>query len=739
MSKSMFNITKRSIEWGGKTLTLESGKIARQADGAVLATYGETQILATATGAKQDNPGQDFFPLTVHYLEKFYASGRIPGGFFKREARPTEFETLTSRLIDRPIRPMFHEDYSRETNVICQLLSHDKETQPDILALVAASAALTISGIPFLGPIAGARVGYKDGEYLLNPTYEEIKESDLDLIVAGTNSSVLMVESQANQLTEEVMLGALNFGHEQMQAVINLIIDFAEECANEPWDIASHDYSDLKAKLKKAAEKDLQKAYAIREKQDRVAAIKAAKDKALESLGIEDEAELNVAKGLLKKVEAEIVRGDIIKNQKRIDGRDPQTVRPIECEVGLINKTHGSALFTRGETQGLCLTTLGTGQDEQIIDAVVGESKENFLLHYNFPSYSVGEVGRMGPPGRREIGHGKLAWRALAAVLPTKEEFPYTIRLVSEITESNGSSSMATVCGGSMSMMNAGVPLKAPVAGIAMGLIKEDKNFVVLSDIMGDEDHLGDMDFKVAGTDKGITSLQMDIKINGITFEIMEVALNQAKDGRMHILGEMAKAITESGELNVNAPRILTIKIDKEKIGAVIGPAGKVIKDIVEKSGAKVDIEEQPDCGLVKIASNDGDAMAIAEKMVRSIVAVAEVGKVYHGPVAKIMDFGAFVTFMGANDGLVHISEINNDRVEDVNDVLEEGQEVYVKLVGLDRGKYKLSMRVVNQETGEDLDPDNAEFPPREEKPRGDRGDRGSDRGRRDDRRKRRA
>lgn len=724
---SMFNETKKSIEWGGKTLTLETGKIARQADGAVLVTYGDTQLLAAVTAAKKDNPGQDFFPLSVHYQEKYYAAGRLPGGFFKREARPSEFETLTSRLIDRPIRPMFDDNFMRETQVVITLLSHDLETQPDIPAMVAASAALSISGIPFLEPIAGTRVGFKDGEYTLNPTYEETEEEDLDLIVAGTNSSVLMVESEAQQLSEEVMLGALKFGHESMQPVIELIEEFKAECGKDRWEIEAVDNSELKGKLADALGDSLSKAYAIVDKQERTQAVKAAKEAAIESLGIEDEAELVTAGGLLKKLEAEIVRGDIIKNQKRIDGRTPDKVRQIECEVGLLNKAHGSALFTRGETQGLLVTTLGTGQDEQIVDVVKGESKEHFLLHYNFPPYSVGEAGRMGPPGRREIGHGKLAYRALRPLMPSKEEFPYTIRVVSEITESNGSSSMATVCGGSMSMMNAGVPLKAPVAGIAMGLIKEEDDFVVLSDIMGDEDHLGDMDFKVAGSADGITSLQMDIKINGITLEIMETALNQAKDGRIHILGEMAKAITESGGLNENAPRILSIDIDKDKIGAVIGPSGKVIKEIVATSGAKVDIEEEADKGVVKIASNDQEAMDIAEKMVRDIMAVPEVGTVYHGKVANIMDFGAFVTFLGQTDGLVHISEIANERVENVTDYLSEGDEVYVKLVGLDRGKFKLSMRVVDQENGEDLDPENEEFPPREDK--GDRGDRKGGRG----------
>jgi polyribonucleotide nucleotidyltransferase len=733
VAKLKFDITKKTINWGGKPLTIESGRIARQADGCVLVTYGDTQVLAAVVGAKADNPAQDFFPLTVHYQERFYAAGRVPGGFFKREARPTDYETLTSRLIDRPLRPMFHPDYQRETNVICTVVSHDGENQGDIIAMIAASAALTISGMPFMGPIAGARVGYKDGEYTLNPTYDELQESDLDLVLAGTASSVLMVESEAQQLSEEIMLGAVEYGHKEMQAVINLIIDFAENCAKEPWEIASPDHSELKEKLRKALGKDLSKAYAIKEKQDRVAAVKAAKDAALEKVGVADD-EQNIAKGLLKKLEAEIVRGDILKNQTRIDGRDPQTVRPIECEIDILRRTHGSALFTRGETQALVVTTLGTGQDEQMIDAVTGESKEHFLLHYNFPPYSVGEVGRMGAPGRREIGHGKLGYRALRPLLPSKADFPYTIRVVSEITESNGSSSMATVCGGSMSMMNAGVPLKAPAAGIAMGLIKEGDDFVVLSDIMGDEDHLGDMDFKVAGTQEGITALQMDIKINGITFEIMKVALEQAKAGRLHILNEMSGTITGGGELNQNAPRIVSIKIDKDKIGAVIGPAGKVIKEIVATSGAKVDIEEMEDHGLVKIASSDPEAIAIAEKMVRDITAVAEVGKVYQGPIAKIMDFGAFVTFMGATDGLVHISEINDDRVESVTDVLEEGQTVYVKLVGTERGKYKLSMRVVNQETGEDLDPENAKFPERDEKPRGDRG---GDRGRRDDRKKR--
>jgi polyribonucleotide nucleotidyltransferase len=731
----MFNITKKSIQWGGKTLTLETGKIARQADGAVLVTYGDTQVLCTVVAAKEDKPGQDFFPLSVHYQSKYYAAGRMPGGFFKREAKPSEFDTLTSRLIDRPIRPMFHEDFLRETQVVCSLLSHDLENNPDIAAMIGASAALTISGVPFLGPIAGARVGYQAGEYVLNPTYEEVEAGELDLVVAGTRTSVLMVESEAKELSEEIMLGAVNFGHKAMQEVIDLIISFAETSAKEPWEITAPDHSELKKKLAAIASDKIRAAYKIQGKQERYNTLKGLKSLAVTELAIEDETEKQVAASLLKKLEADVVRGDILNLKTRIDGRSPTKIRPIVGEVGLLPRTHGSALFTRGETQALVIATLGTGQDEQVIDVVEGESKQRFLLHYNFPSFSGGVVGRMSPPGRREIGHGKLALRALTALIPTKEQFPYTIRLVSEITESNGSSSMATVCGGSMALMDAGVPMARPVAGIAMGLIKEGDKYVVLSDIMGDEDHLGDMDFKVAGTQNGITALQMDIKINGITSEIMQVALSQAQEGRLHILGEMNKAInTSRDDLNANAPRIVAINIPKDKIGELIGPGGKNIKALVEKSGAKIDIEEDVanNVGIVRIASNNPESIAIAKAYVDGLAMVAEVGKIYKGPIAKIADFGAFVTFMGSTDGLVHISEIQQGRVETMADSgLTEGQEVYVKLLGVDRGKYKLTMKVVNQDTGEDLDPENTHtFKPREDK--GERGDR------RDDRRERR-
>ncbi len=735
-NENFFNITKKSIEWGGRTLTLETGRIARQADGAVLVTYGESQVLCTVVGAKADKPGQDFFPLSVHYMEKYYASGRMPGGFFKRESKPSENEVLTSRLIDRPIRPMFHEDYQRETQIVCTLLSHDLVNNPDIAALIGASAALTISGIPFLGPIAAARVGYANGEYVLNPVPEELAEGQLDLIVAGTQSSVLMVESEAKELSEEIMLGAVTYGHKEMQAVINMIIEFAEAAAKDAWDITAPDHSELKGKIKKASSESLKSAYQIREKQARTNAIKEAKKAAIESLGELEEGQEAIANGLFKKVEAEIVRSEIIEKRPRIDGRDNKTIRPILAETSILHKTHGSALFTRGETQSIVVVTLGTSQDEQTIDTVEGESSQAFMLHYNFPPFSVGEAGRIGAPGRREIGHGKLAWRALNAVLPSKEEFPYTIRLVSEITESNGSSSMATVCGSSLAMMDAGVPLTRPVAGIAMGLIKEGEKYAVLSDIMGDEDHLGDMDFKVAGTEAGITALQMDIKINGITTEIMDVALNQAKEGRIHILSEMAKALTSAREdLNANAPRITQIKIPTDKIREVIGTGGKVIREICEVSGAKVDIEDD---GTIKIASNDSEASAIALKMIQDIVVEPEVGTIYKGKVATIVDFGAFVTFIGKNDGLVHISEIKQERLETMADSgLEPGQEVYVKLLGTDRGKFKLSMKVVNQDTGEDLDPNNEHGLKQQERSSERRNDRGSDRGR--DRRPRRA
>ena len=733
----MFNITKKSIEWGGKTLTLETGKLARQADGAVLVSYGETQVLCTIVAAKEDKPGQDFFPLSVHYQSKYYAAGRMPGGFFKREAKPSEYDTLTSRLIDRPIRPMFHPDFLRETQVVLSLLSHDLENQPDIVAMIGASAALTISGVPFMGPIAGARVGRINGEFVLNPTYAELEESELDLVVAGTATSVLMVESEAKELSEATMLEAVEFGHNELKKVIKFIIDFAEKSAKDAWEVNAPDHSELKKKLANVAADKIRAAYKLQGKQERYNTLKGIKGEAIAALEITDATETQVAAGLLKKLEADVVRGDILNLKTRIDGRTPEKIRPIVGEAGILPRTHGSALFTRGETQALVVTTLGTGQDEQVIDVVEGESKQRFLLHYNFPSFSVGEVGRMAPPGRREIGHGKLALRALNAMIPSKEAFPYTIRLVSEITESNGSSSMATVCGGSMALMDAGVPIARPVAGIAMGLIKEGDKYVVLSDIMGDEDHLGDMDFKVAGTRDGITALQMDIKINGITTEIMQVALKQAQEGRIHILGEMAKAIdTSRSDLNSNAPRIIAINIPKDKIGELIGPGGKNIKALVEKSGAKIDIEEDAaqGIGIVRIASNDPESIRIAREYVEGMSIVPEPGKIYKGPIAKITDFGAFVTFVGSVDGLVHISEIENRRFETMADTgLTEGQQVYVKLLGVDRGKFKLSMKVVDQATGEDLDPEGTHgFKPREGGERSDRGERrGGDRDRR--------
>ena len=706
----MFNISKKSIKWGEETLTLETGKVARQADGSVIATYGETSVMANVTFAKQQKEGQDFFPLTVHYNEKYYAAGKIPGGFFKREARPTEKETLTSRLIDRPIRPLFVDGFKNEVLVICTVLSHDLVNDPDIVAMIAASAALTISGAPFMGPIAGCRVGFEDGEYILNPELEDMAmlrnnpEQRLDLVVAGTKDAVMMVESEAYELTEEEMLGAVTFAHEQIQPVIDLIIDLAEDSANEPFEFAPPDYSDLYKAVSKAGEKAMQKAYSITDKQERVAAVSEAKEAIKEKLSEEQLEDANLGSAL-KKLESTVLRSDVVKNKKRIDGRALDKVRAIDCEVGMLPRTHGSALFTRGETQGLVVTTLGTGDDEQMIDALEGTYRSNFLLHYNFPPYSVGEVGRFGPPGRREIGHGKLAWRALQAVLPAATDFPYTIRLVSEITESNGSSSMATVCGSSLSMMDAGVPLKAPVAGVAMGLVlEEDGDFAILTDILGDEDHLGDMDFKVAGTENGITSLQMDIKVAGITPDIMKQALAQAKEGRLHILGEMGKSLTEAGEFSVHAPRIETMQVPQDKIREVIGSGGKVIREIVETSGAKVDINDD---GTVKIASPNGEAIKIAYDMIHAIVAEPEEGQIYDGKVVKIVDFGAFVNFFGKRDGLVHVSQIENRRLNHPSDVLKEGQDVKVKLLGFDdRGKVRLSMKVVDQETGEEIAPE---------------------------------
>ncbi|KFG92079.1 Polyribonucleotide nucleotidyltransferase [Sphingobium herbicidovorans NBRC 16415] len=725
----MFDVKKVSIELGGKTLTLETGRIARQADAAVLATYGETVVLCAVTAAKSVKEGQDFFPLTVHYQEKYSAAGRIPGGFFKRERGATEKETLTSRLIDRPIRPLFPEGFYNEINVIAQVLSFDGESEPDIVAMIAASAALTLSGVPFMGPIGAARVGYKDGEYQLNPSMDEVKEGELDLVVAATGNAVMMVESEAKELSEDVMLGAVLFAHEASKKVVDAIIQLAEKAAKDPWEVAKgDDVEDLKKKLKKLIGKDIAAAYKLTDKSARSNAINAARDKAKAWFAEEGLDAQSVMAGIkvTKKLESEIVRGAIIKDGKRIDGRTTTQIRPIEAMVGFLPRTHGSALFTRGETQAICTTTLGTKDAEQMIDGLNGVYYENFMLHYNFPPYSVGEVGRFGAPGRREVGHGKLAWRALHPVLPSKDEFPYTIRVLSDITESNGSSSMATVCGGSLSMMDAGVPLKRPVSGIAMGLILDGKDFAVLSDILGDEDHLGDMDFKVAGTEAGITTMQMDIKVAGITQEIFEVALRQAKEGRAHILGEMNKALSSTRtELSAHAPRIETIQIDKSKIREVIGTGGKVIREIVAETGAKVDIDDE---GLIKISSSDPAQIEAARKWILGITQEAEVGKIYDGKVVNIVDFGAFVNFMGGKDGLVHVSEMKNERVEKPTDVVSEGQEVKVKVLEIDpRGKVRLSMRVVDQETGEELEDTRPAREPRE--PRGDRGDRG-DRGR---------
>ena len=701
----MFTISREEIDWGGRPLILETGRIARQADGAVLATYGDTIVLATVVAARSPKAGIDFFPLTVNYQEKSYAAGKIPGGYFKREGRPSEKETLVSRLIDRPIRPLFVKGFKNETQVIATVLSHDLENDSDIVAMVAVSAALTISGVPFLGPIGAARVGFADGEYILNPTLEEMKESNLDLVVAGTGDAVLMVESQASELSEEVMLGAVMHGHREFQPVINAIISLAEKCAKEPREVPENNDDELKEKVSGIARGDLEAAYQEADKSARQEKIAAAKDKVMADLLPEDaDADTAIAlSGAFKGLESDIVRGGILDTEKRIDGRGLADVRPIVSEVGVLPRAHGSALFTRGETQALVVATLGTGDDEQLVDALEGTYKENFMLHYNFPPYSVGETGRVGFTGRREIGHGKLAWRAIKPMLPTAEDFPYTLRLVSEITESNGSSSMATVCGASLAMMDAGVPLQKPVAGIAMGLIKEGDRFAVLSDILGDEDHLGDMDFKVAGTQDGITSLQMDIRITGITEEIMQVALTQAKGGRDHILGEMASALGEARtEMGEYAPKIETIKIAQDKIREVIGSGGKVIREIVETTGAKVDISDD---GTIKVASSDAAVIQAAIDWINSIAAEPEVGVIYEGTVVKTMDFGAFVNFFGKRDGLVHISQLADRRVEKTTDIVKEGDTVKVKLMGFDdRGKVRLSMKVVDQETGEDLE-----------------------------------
>ena len=723
----MFDVKTVSLEWGGKTLTLETGRIARQADGAVLATYGETVVLCAVTAAKKVKEGQDFFPLTVHYQEKFSSAGRIPGGFFKRERGATEKETLVSRLIDRPVRPLFPEGFYNEINVIAQVLSYDGETEPDVVAMIAASAALTISGVPFMGPIAAARVGFKDGEYQLNPSLSEVATGRLDLVVAATDAAVMMVESEAKELTEDEMLGAVMFAHDEIRKVVGAIIDLAEKAAKDPWEIDLTDNTaDIKAKLKKLVGADVAAAYKITDKSARSNALNEARAKAKEAVAAEGPQTQMVAMKTMKKVEADIVRGAILKDGQRIDGRTTTQIRPIESIVGFLPRTHGSSLFTRGETQAICTTTLGTKDAEQMIDGLDGLSYQRFMLHYNFPPYSVGEVGRFGAPGRREVGHGKLAWRALHPVLPTKDEFPYTIRVLSDITESNGSSSMATVCGGCLSMMDAGVPIERPVSGIAMGLILEGDEFAVLSDILGDEDHLGDMDFKVAGTSAGITTMQMDIKIAGITREIMAKALHQASEGRAHILNEMTKALGSARtELSAHAPRIETIQIDKSKIREVIGTGGKVIREIVAETGAKVDIDDE---GLIKISSSDINQIEAAKKWILGIVEEAEVGKVYDGKVVNIVDFGAFVNFMGGKDGLVHVSEMRNERVEKPTDVVKEGQAVKVKVLEIDpRGKVRLSMRVVDQETGAELEDTR---PPREPRPeRSDRGDRGDRRG----------
>ncbi len=722
----MFDMTTKTIEWGGRTLSLETGRIARQADGAVLARYGDTMVLAAVTAAKSVKEGQDFFPLTVHYREKYSAAGRIPGGFFKRERAPTEIETLTSRLIDRPIRPLFPEGFYNEVLVVTEVISYDGENEPDVVAMIAASAALTLSGLPFLGPIGAARVAFIDGAYVINPTKEQLSASRLDLVVAGTANAVMMVESEAHELSEDEMLGAVMFAHRGYQPVIEAIIALAEEAAKEPWELKADDRSAaILAQLREAIGAEIAAAYRITLKADRQAALGAVREKAKALFADAEPVVQLKAMKLVKALEAEIVRGAILKDGTRIDGRDTRTVRPIACEVGLLPRTHGSALFTRGETQALVTTTLGTGDSEQMIDGLDGLRYEHFMLHYNFPPYSVGEAGRYGGVGRREVGHGKLAWRAIHPMMPTKEEFPYTVRVVSDITESNGSSSMATVCGASLALMDAGVPLKRPVAGIAMGLILEGERFAILSDILGDEDHLGDMDFKVAGTSEGITSLQMDIKVAGITEEIMKAALAQAREGRAHILGEMAKALTSARtELAVTAPRIETMRVPKEKIRDIIGTGGKVIREIVATTGAKVDIEDD---GTVKIASSDPEKIQAAREWIEGIIAEPEVGKIYTGKVVGLVEFGAFVNFLGARDGLVHISEIKSERVAKVGDVLAEGQAVKVKVIGVDeRGKVKLSMRVVDQETGAEL-PDTR--PPREA---GERGDRNGGRRRRD-------
>jgi polyribonucleotide nucleotidyltransferase len=729
----MFNYFRKELDWGGRKLVLETGKIARQADGAVMISYGETIVLCTAVGVKSAKPGQDFFPLTVNYQEKAFAAGKIPGGFFKREGRPSEAEVLKSRLIDRPIRPLFPEGFRNEVQIVATVLSYDNENDPDIVAMVGCSAALTLSGIPFFGPIAAARVGYQDGQYILNPTRDQMQTSELELVLAGTAEGVLMVESEAQELSEEVMLGAVTFGHAAFQPVIAAIIELAEHAAKEPWPLTEKtpEQLALAARVDALGRAGVAEAYQEKVKQaryEKVGVAKKAIAAALTAEGLDPEK----AKGLIHDLEADVVRNAILDTGIRIDGRDTRTVRPIIAEVGILPRAHGSALFTRGETQAFCVATLGTGQDEQVVDALLGEYREHFMLHYNFPPYSVGEAGRMGSPGRREVGHGKLAWRAVHPLLPLKEKFPYTMRVVSEITESNGSSSMATVCGTSLALMDAGVPLKRPVAGIAMGLIKEDRGFAVLSDILGDEDHLGDMDFKVAGTEAGVTSLQMDIKITSITFDIMKTALEQARDGRLHILGEMAKALTGArGDVATTAPRITIISVPKEKIREIIGTGGKVIREIVEQTKCKIDIDDD---GTIKIAAVDSDQAQKAIDWIRGIVAEPEIGVIYNGKVVKTADFGAFVNFLGSKDGLVHISELTQGRVGKTTDVVNQGDAVKVKVIGFDeRGKVKLSMRVVDQATGADIT-DQVGAKPARGGEGGDRGERGGFRGERRDR-----
>jgi len=733
----MFNYFRKELDWGGRKLVLETGKIARQADGAVMISYGETIVLCTAVGVKSAKPGQDFFPLTVNYQEKAFAAGKIPGGFFKREGRPSEAEVLKSRLIDRPIRPLFPEGFRNEVQIVATVLSYDNENDPDIVSMVGCSAALTLSGIPFFGPIGAARVGFDQGAYILNPTLDQMKNSKLELVVAGTAEGVLMVESEAQELSEEVMLGAVKFGHEAFQPVINAIIELAEHAAKEPWALpeASHEEKTLGQRVDALGRTGIAEAYQEKVKQARHEKVDAAKKAAAAALAAEG-LDPEKAKGLLHDLEADVVRNAILDTGIRIDGRDTRTVRPIIAEVGILPRAHGSALFTRGETQAFCVATLGTGQDEQVVDSLLGEYREHFMLHYNFPPYSVGEAGRMGSPNRREVGHGKLAWRAVHPLLPSKDNFPYTMRVVSEITESNGSSSMATVCGTSLALMDAGVPLKRPVAGIAMGLIKEDRGFAVLSDILGDEDHLGDMDFKVAGTEVGVTSLQMDIKITSITFDIMQTALEQARDGRMHILGEMAKALTGArGDVATTAPRITVINVPKEKIREVIGTGGKVIREIVEQTKCKIDIDDD---GTIKIAAVDGDQAQKAIDWIHGIVAEPEIGVIYNGKVVKTADFGAFVNFLGSKDGLVHISELTQGRVGKTTDVVNMGDSVKVKVIGFDdRGKVKLSMRVVDQATGADITEQVGAKPARGGERGGERGDR-PERGERSERGERR-